>query len=79
MVLSYKMIKVKSDSWPDKAATTGMESIKNSSKGEFFLFWQNDAVQSSTVSLLYEARAIPVATGFEVINFDPVNVQPTSV
>lgn len=37
VVLAYKVIKVTSDSWPDKEAITGMERIENSSKKDLFV------------------------------------------
>lgn len=46
VVLAYKVIKVTSDSWPDKEATTGTERVENSSGKGSFLSWQNDAVQA---------------------------------
>lgn len=46
MVLAYKVIRVTSDSWPDKEATAGTERVENSSGKGSFLSWQNDAVQT---------------------------------
>lgn len=63
MVLAEKVIKVTSDSSPDKEATTGKERIKNS-RGKGLLSLQND-----TESL--KARAIPAVTGFLTLKLCP--------